>query len=331
MVFFVLYGVLAGLGAYTHLTMVFVVVGHAVAVALWVAMTRGQALRGTVLRGAALAFVLGGAVTLALYAPMLGQVLDFFMNRPSQLRGVSTPAWAAAEGMRVLLVGLGAGGAALAALVLAAGAVVAVSGFVSLWKSQRLFALAAAFPVVVTIAGAAAARGTMYPRFFFFAMGPAILIAVRGTFVAAAWLARLARRGGDAGETLATAGVAAAVVLSALSLAANYRYPKQDFEGAMRYVLAERQDGDRVVTAGIPANPLNTLYRQPWPDLSTRASLDSVRAGAPRTWVVWTFPRYLEANAPEIAQVLEQECPHPRAFHGTVGGGDIMVCALNRQ
>ena len=328
--FLVLYGLLAGLGAYTHLTMIFVVVGHAAAAAVWLVTTSGTDDRGAAARRLMLAFVLGAAVTLLLYAPMLGDVIDFFLNRPSQLRGVSTPAWAAVEGVRILLVGLGAGGAALAALMLVAGAVVGMSGFVSLWRSQRLFALAVALPIVVTIGGAAATRGTMYPRFFFFVIGPAILIAVRGTFVTAGWLAARVRRPGVA-STLATAGVSGAIVLSALSLRANYRFPKQDFEGAMRYVLAERREGDGVVTAGIPANPLNTLYRQPWPDLTTRASLDSARAVSSRTWVIWSFPRYLEWNAPEIARVLDDECPNPRAFHGTVGGGDILVCALNPQ
>ncbi len=327
--YFVVYGVLAALGAYTHLTMIFVVVGHALAMAIWLAASAPHAQRAKLVRQSATAFGLGGLLTVALYAPMLNGVIDFFLHRPSQLKGVSTPAWAAVETVRVLLLGIGAGGVAVAAVVLVVGAIVALSGVVSLWRSQRLFALAFLAPILVTIVGAGGTRGTMYPRFFFFAIGPAILVIVRGAFATSAWLASKLQRG-SLGAPIATTGLALAVGLSAISLGANYRYPKQDFEGAMRYVLAERHEGDRVVTAGIPSNPLNTLYLQPWPDLATRASLDSVRRIA-RTWVVWTFPRYLERNAPEIAQVLAQECPHPRSFHGTVGGGDIMVCALNPQ
>ncbi|MEO7964783.1 MAG: glycosyltransferase family 39 protein [Gemmatimonadaceae bacterium] len=326
---FIAYGVLAGLGAYTHLTMIFVVVGHAVAMAIWLLTTASPAHLGRLVRQSVLAFGLGALSTVVLYAPMLKGVIDFFLHRPSQLKGVSTPAWALLETIRVLLIGIGAGGVVIATIVLAVGAAVAISGFVSLWRSHRLFALAFVLPIVVTLVGAGGTRGTLYPRFFFFAIGPAILILVRGAFVACGWFGRRLHRA-TLGPQLAVGGMSMAIALSALSLGANYRYPKQDFKGAMQYVLSERRTGDQVVTAGIPSNPLNTLYLQPWPDLATRASLDSVRKTA-RTWVVWTFPRYLERNAPEIAQVLQQECPHPRAFHGTVGGGDIMVCALNPQ
>ncbi len=327
--YFVVYAVLGALGAYTHLTMIFVVVGHAVAMAVWILSGAPAQDRGRLVRGAVVAFGLAAILTLAFYAPMLSEVIAFFTQQRSGMQGVSTPGWAALELVRGLLLGLGAGGAVVAMAVLVCGATVAGAGFVSLWKSERLFTLAVTAPVLVTIAGALATRGTMYPRFFFFAIGPAVLIAVHGAFESSRWLAARWSVVG-AGDRLGTVGVSLAVVLSALSLSANYRFPKQDFEGAMRYVLAERGSDDAVVTTGIPSNPLNTLYQQSWPVVSTRSSLDSVRFAVPRTWVIWTFPRILERSAPEIAQLLSQECPQPRTFRGTVGGGDILVCVLNR-
>jgi hypothetical protein len=130
---------------------------------------------------------------------------------------------------------------------------------------------------------------------------------------------------------MATAAVAAVILLSTLSLGFDYRYPKQDFEGAMRYVQSSLAPGDRVITTGLPADPYRMLYRLSWPNVSSRAELDSMRAAGARTWVVWTFPRYLAQNAPEIDAVLRAECPARtrRTFRGTVGGGDVMVCALN--
>lgn len=326
--YFLIYALLGALGAYTHLTMIFVVVGHAAALAVWLLSTRVPN-RGRLVGLGVLAFGLSAVGTLALYAPMLRAVIAFFTQQKSGMAGVSTPSWAAVELVRGLLLGLGAGGAVVAVIVLSVGAVVALHGVLSLWRTQRLFLLAMLAPIGVTILGAAATRGTMYPRFFFFAIGPAILIAVHGAFVTCRWIASRIPALPD-GERLATIAVALGIVLSALSLSADYRYPKQDFEGAMKYVLAERGANDGVVTAGIPSNPLNTLYRQPWPVVSSRASLDSVRATVSRTWVIWSFPRILERSAPEIAQLLSQECPQPRTFRGTVGGGDILVCVLNR-
>jgi len=335
-----LYATAAALGAYTHLTMVLVVVGHAVAVAVHLAMTAGArggddvvSAAGTPvpaaarLRWALLAFGLSAALTLVLYAPMLDEVLHFFLRRPSQLRGVSTPRWAMVETVRVLVLGLGAGLAVVGGLVVAAGGVVGLAGLASFWKRSRLFVLLLVCAALATVAGAALARGTMYPRFFFFAIGPAILIAVRGAFASCEWIAARVGRT-RAGDPIALAGIGMVGALSAASLLFNYRYPKQDFEGAMRYVLAERQAGEAVVSAGLAADPYRMLYGQDWPNLSTVAEIDSVRAAHDRTWVLWTFPRYLERHAPGVDKLLHDECPEPRVFRGTVGGGDVLVCAL---
>lgn len=325
--YFVWYAVAAALGAYTHLTTIFVVVGHALALAVYLlAPGRPQGARA-LWRGGIIAFALAAALTLLLYAPMLRQVLDFFLHRPSALRGVSTPRWAFFETIRVLVLGLGAGMAAVGATVVAAGLVVGVSGIVSFWKRNRLFVLLIAMPCIVTIAGAAAARGTMYPRFFFFAIGPAMLVAVRGAYASCAWIAERIGRP-QLGDTVATSGITLVLLLSAASLSFDYRYPKQDFEGAMRHVLAQRTPGDAVVTTGLPADPYRMLYGQPWENVSTARELEAVRRRSARTWVLWTFPRYLELHAPEVDRILRDECTERRTFRGTVGGGDVLVCTL---
>jgi hypothetical protein len=169
----------------------------------------------------------------------------------------------------------------------------------------------------------------MYPRFFFWMIGPAMLILVRGGFAVTTWLAAVLRRPPVVGERLGIAGIGGVILLSAASLSFNYRYPKQDFEGAMRFVLAQRAPEDQIVSSGIPDDPYHTLYAQDWPIVTTRAELDAVRARGGRTWVLWTFPRYLAVSAPEVASVLDHECPTPQVFRGTVGGGDVLACALS--
>lgn len=325
--YFVWYAIAAALGAYTHLTTIFVVVGHALALAVYLLAPGRPRDTRALWRGGLIAFVLAAALTLVLYAPMLRQVVDFFLHRPSELRGVSTPRWAFFETIRVLVLGLGAGMAAVGATVVAAGLVVGVSGLASFWRRNRLFVLMLVLPCLVTIAGAAAARGTMYPRFFFFAIGPAMLLAVRGAYAACEWIADRVGRG-TRGDPVATGGIVVVMLLSAASLSFDYRYPKQDFEGAMRYILAEAQPGDAVVSTGLPADPYRMLYGQKWENVSTASELAAVRRRSVRTWVVWTFPRYLELHAPEVDQVLRDACTDRRTFRGTVGGGDVLVCTL---
>lgn len=324
------YALLAALAAFTHLTAILVVLGHAAAVMIYALAYRRQA--AAQVPRAILGFVLAGALTLALYAAMLPQVIDYFTNRPSTLVGVSTTRWAALEALRVLLLGLSGGVIAAGVVALALGTLCITAGTVSTWRRSPLFVLLLAAPVVMTVAGAAVARGTMYPRFYFFAIGPAVLVIVRGAFAIAEWLARnltwkLLRNP----QTLGTWAVGLLIVLSALSLAFNYRYPKQDFEGAMRFVLAAKDPQDAVVSSGVPADPYRGLWELPWPNIESAEELSRIRATAPRTWVLYTFPRYLEARLPDVATIIRRDCRPERVFPGTVGGGDIVVCTLDRQ
>src|SRR5690606_29567359 len=134
-------------------------------------------------------FLVGGVLTLALYGPILGQVISWFTNRPSRLLGVSTPAWAIEEGLRILRIGLGGGWTVLA------GATVFAIGLASYLRQSPLVFALFVLPGVTTVAGAMLGRGTMYPRFFFFLIGFALLIVVRGAMVLGGLAAAAISRG----------------------------------------------------------------------------------------------------------------------------------------
>ncbi|HJU74411.1 MAG TPA: glycosyltransferase family 39 protein [Gemmatimonadaceae bacterium] len=325
------YGVVAALAAFTHLTAIFIVVGHAVAVVAYLVLRDRSTARAETVRRAALGFALAAGLTVAFYGAMLPQVYDYFVNRPSNLLGVSTTRWAVLEGIRVLVLGLSGGMLAAGVVAVALGASCVGSGLVSLWRRAPAFVLLLIMPVLATIGGALMARGTMYPRFFFFAIGPVVIVVMRGAFAIAEWLAERIRLPLFANPLrVATVGSSALIVVSALSLIPNYRYPKQDFEGAMRFVLQAKGPADAVVSSGVPADPYTQLWQLPWPNIETPQQLAEARNNAPRTWVLYTFPRYLESRSPGIADVIRRECRPERVFRGTVGGGDIVVCTLER-
>ena len=323
------YAVAMALGAWTHLTMIFVAVGHAAACALGFLITRQQR-RTVAWRPVATAFVLAAVFTVLLYAPVLGDVATYFRDKPSGLRGISTPRWAALETVRVLAAGLGGGGVALALVVLTAGAVVFGAGLWSFWRRRPLALGMFVMPAFITLAGAAAARGTLYPRFFFSIAPYFVLVVVRGAFAAAG---AMGRRLGDAAPDgpratrLGTAAVAALILLSLVSLGRLYRYPKQDYLGARAWVEQQRRPGDAVATADVATAVYRDYLPTGWTPVTGAAQLDSLRAGR-RVWLVYTFPRYLVRGAPEIFGVTERECRDARAFRGTVGGGDVYVCQL---
>jgi len=123
--------------------------------------------------------------------------------------------------------------------------------------------------------------------------------------------------------------VALMVVVSAASLAFDYRYPKQDFAGSMRFVQARRAEGEPVLTAGGAIYPYQMYYRQPWAGVTSLAQLQKIRAQGQRVWVLYTLAEYMiEPTTPGLMQALRDECAVAAVFRGTVAGGDITVCAL---
>jgi len=319
----VAYGAAIALGAWTHLTMVFVAVGHAAACGLAFAAARPRR-EDPVWRRVALGFVLSAVFTVALYAPVLGDVTHFFGGKPSGLRGISTPGWALAESVRVLLAGLGGAGTAAALAGLAAAGLLFGAGLLAMWRRHRLALGLFVLPGFVTIAGALAARGTMYPRFFFSQAPYAVLIAVCGAFVLAG---RLAARRSGSGARLGTAAALVLIALSALSLPRDWRYPKQDFGGARAWVDAHRGAPDVAATTDVTTEIYRDYLHAGWIGVANAAELADLRRGR-RVWLVYSFPAYLERGAPDVAAVVRQECGTAKIFPGTVGGGDIHVCEL---
>ncbi len=320
------YAAFAALGSYTHATMVFVAVGQAVAAAIvWLWPERQQ--QRTDWRVAVSAFALAGLFTLVLYAPMLGQVVDFFTNKPSSLLTRSTPLWALREGLRVLAIGLGATGTAVAAVVVMVGMVIGLLGLASVFRSSRALGLAIVLPPLAVIGGALLGRGTMYPRFFFFAAGTGVIVIVRGLFALPEVLERWWPR--FPALKVSLAACALVIVASTASLSLNYRFPKQDFAGAMRYVLDTKAPDDVVGFIGIPGDPYRTLYGQDWPTVQHASDLNALRSRG-RTWLIYTFPRYLEVGAMDVVEIIRRDCHERAVFKGTVGGGDMIVCTLER-
>jgi hypothetical protein len=310
------YAVAASLGAYTHLTMMFLVASHGLICAGAALADWKKGLGVAKWRPAAQAFILTGGLTLLLYAPIAMQVRSFFVNRPSTMRAVSTPRWAVWEALRGLTLGLGTEG------VLMAAALIVACGAWSYYRQNRLVFMLFALPGACTAIGAVLARGTMYPRFYFFLIGFAVLILVRGLMVVPRWVV-----GRHPRLAMALSAGLAAVLLaaSAFSLARNYRYPKQDFEGAIQFVDAQRKAGEAVVTAGASTFPLLRYYGKPWESVETVEQLRAILGRGQPVWVVYTFPRYLESWSPPIADTIRSEFTVAGVFPGTVGDGDVFV------
>jgi hypothetical protein len=321
------YAMAAALGTYSHMTIVFVVASQA-AICAWLLLAQGKkgAFRASEWKKPAAGVALAGLFTLLLYSPILLQVHQIF-SKPSHMEGVSTPEWAFWEALRGLRIGFGAGAGVVA---------VAIFFAVGLWSYGRQSGVAAAvfiLPGIFTAAGAVLARGTMYPRFYFYLLGFGILILVRGALRLGAMAADAVSGAADGERRMAwgTALTAVILALSAASLLRNYRYPKQDFGGAMQFVEQKRGADEPVVTAGAAAYVYREYYGRPWTQVQTPADLDGIRKQGHGVWLLYTFPMYLDHSAPALAPEIRRDCPTTRVFKGTLGGGDVFVCKAPPQ
>ena len=140
---FLWYGVASALAVYTHLTMVFMVMAHAAACALLFGVPPFDKDALPRWRLPAMGFVLAAVFSLALYAPLLLDVQQFFL-KPRIPADVTTPTWAAKAMLSGLQVGTGT------ALGMLAGAVLFLCGLVSYFQQSRFLLALFVLPGVIT-------------------------------------------------------------------------------------------------------------------------------------------------------------------------------------
>ena len=318
----VLYAIIAALGAYTHLTMIFIVMSHAL-ICMWVVTKNRQTDIGWYeWRYPATAFILSGLVTLLLYAPMFQEMHVFFTEGPVEEK-LATPIWLFWAAIRGLEVSLGQ-----AWFLVLAGSIVSI-GIVSYARQKAsllgLFLLPA--PVIYVVA--LAMGRPIFPRFFFFFVGFGLLIAVRGAVVTGEWWADrfgLAKKRQRVGIVAGIILSAAFVTFSINSLQYDYKYPKQDYKQAMEFVLARSNKEEPVVTIGLTAAyPFNEYLGMNWQRIYADDELQTLRSGGKNVWVLYTFPTYLETSMPSLMSRIKAECTHARDFNGTIEGGTISV------
>jgi hypothetical protein len=228
------------------------------------------------------------------------------------------PLWMLGEFVQGLHVGFSSGILGFAALL------VFGAGLVSYARSDyRLLVL---FVVPCALGGAVtlAVGHHLWPRFFFFAFGFAVLILVRGVMFAAKGVGDLAGLSPKRSAWLGTLLCIALILVSGASMVFAYG-PKQDYSGALAFVDMERRPGDQVVTVDIAGLVYDRFYHAGWQTVESLDELNLIRSGARRTWLVYTFPTVLQATQPAVMAVVERDFSLVKEFPGTVREGTLFV------
>jgi mannosyltransferase len=314
-----LYAVAASLGVYTSMTMLFVIIGHMV-VSVARLLTRPGVSSPRAWRGPCLGFLATGLFTVLLHAPVLSEITSGgAIWNVGSVAAWKNPLWTLLELARGLEIGLSSAGVVLAVLLTFG------VGVASFARSNPAMVLQLFIPVSLCAGVILALGHPLWPRFFFFASGFAALFLVRG-------LTDLGRLGGRSlglsTERSAAAGMVLAgllIAVSALSLRTVYG-PKQDYLGALGFVEARKEPGDAVVTVGLTSFPYLQFYRTGWREARSLNELESIRADARRTWLLYTFPLHLEAVHGELMTAIKRDFQLVAEFRGSVGDGTVFVC-----
>jgi 4-amino-4-deoxy-L-arabinose transferase-like glycosyltransferase len=311
----IMYAGCVAIGMYSHLTMLFVSIGQ-FAMFCWERLRDKNRTTRDVWLPLTAGFGLSAMLTLVLYAPVLGQLLGPGLAEETEAAIWLNPLWTLAEMVARLRIGLVFGAAGVF------GGIVLVVGFWSYWRERP--ALHALFigPCVAGAVVTIAMQHALWPRFFFFAAGFALLVVVRGIFVVTAGVAGWVSSNRLVGRRLAAAVATAAVAVSALGVPRVYG-PKQDYESARAFVASAAAPGDVVATSGLASLVYQRYYGTEWRAVDTAAELR--HAGPGTLWILYTMPTHLEGRYPDIARALRDDFEPVREFPGTLGDGTVFV------
>jgi len=165
----------------------------------------------------------------------------------------------------------------------------------------------------------------LWPRFFFFSMGFALLIVVHGAVEAPRLLARIPAFQGSWSSRAGYALAGLMIVASATTVPRCYALPKQDFTGARAFVEGSLAAGDEVAVAGLAEHAYGLYYAPAWKIVRTSDELMALRATARRTFLVYTLPIELRAAHSDLWRMIQADFEMERVFRGTLGGGEVYV------
>jgi mannosyltransferase len=315
-------------GTWVHMTMAFVVAAHGlVFLVLWFAPRLAGDEEFSFERRAGLkpfaAWILSVTVTTQLYALALPEFLREGLHEESRNSLWTNPLWVLRESLQNLSIGFAA-----SAVVILGGAFVAF-GWLSLFRKNRRAAFLFVLPPVFAGSLMLALGHNLFPRFFFFAMGFALLIVIHGALELPKFLSGFIAPLKTRRNLAAYAGLALAVLMIAASLVTvpkNYRLPKQSFTAARDFVLGASRPGEKIVAVSIAGDMYGKYFAPGWTAAETGAELENIEKNNGKIWLIYTLSPEIQAFHPEMWEMIEKNYEIVQVFPGTLNGGEIFVC-----
>lgn len=332
-----LYATAIVFGMWIHLTMAFVVAAHTLVhlILLLVPKLSGDAGNLPERRAGIKPFAawfLSVTVTFQIYALALPEFLRVGLHEESKNSEWTNPLWVLTETLQNLSIGF-----AGIAIVFVGAAFVAF-GWFSLFGKNRRAAFLMVLPPIFAGSLILGLGHNLFPRFFFFAMGFALIIIVHGAIELPRFLSKYIgafikiksqtsriinhRRAVRAGFAFVLLIIAASIV----TVPRNYALPKQDFSGAKNYVENNRLPNEEIVAISIAGEMYSKYFAPEWSSAKTLADLTNIEGKNENVWLIYTLAPEIKAFRPEVWTAIQTDYQTVKIFPGTLNGGEIFVC-----
>ncbi len=325
------YGLCLALAVFTHLTGAFFFLAQGL-IWLFIAIRARLTDRvyGPVVRLPALGFLLGGVLTLVLYAPILPSVIavtgDIAQGSASDvMQEYQSPVWTVIEAVRS---GFGDLGPLLSVIALSV-MVLILFGARALWQRDRIFALTVFVHIPLTMLILTAVGMRIWPRFFFADIGFLMLLIVLGvrlcTDIFARYVPLIAPR------PLFGVAVIAMVLVSSGLASRNYLAPKQNLAGAYELTQRLRAPDEPVYGVGVGTDIIfNDHYGANWGVVENAAQFSTALSIPGPLYLVVTFPGRYSRAIPELAALADSGALElVNRFAGTLGDGAVIIFKRN--
>src|SRR5262249_33676 len=140
------------------------------------------------------------------------------------------------------------------------GGLLVASGWIGILRRNASAAWAMVLPGVIGGGLMVFLGHNLWPRFFFFCVGFALLITVHGAMELPRLLAAIAPVPRTWTPKLGYLLAGLMIAASATTVPRCYALPKQDFTGALSYVEQQRHPGDSVAVVGLAEHVYPTYY-----------------------------------------------------------------------
>lgn len=214
-------------------------------------------------------------------------------------------------------------------------AIVAIIGFVVLFKRNWILTSSLALPIILTVALLILNGLNVAPRFLLIAFPIAILVVVQGIDSIARFIAqKFSQKPGALAAKFATAVVFSGCLVSLYSLRRYYSVPKQSYRTSLNYIVENRQPGEIILavhhtTGGYRfyAGEFNLEEDKDFFPVRSGEMLDSILSthDGRGAYLVTTLRRGLHITHPDLEARIEKNWEIEKTFPATVGDAEVSI------